>query len=471
MSLKKKAILAALAVFAILINVFLITYPKAEFENTTLSFTINGSKSAASQVFYGADSSFSAANSAIASYTTPGEDAVLSFAVPSNAKVIRIDFGSEEAEYEVSGMTYTWNKTTYNVSMLSFGGSTALRINDIGELIADDGRITLTVTGEDPYVIAESGPHGFAAEAAKHANLMGTIRNFLFAGIFDAAILVLFIFRKRFSTLPIELWQNRVLILQLAKNDFKTKYAGSVFGIIWAFIQPTVTVVVYWFVFQIGLGAGDKMSPDGVTYAFVLWLMAGLVPWFFFQDTLVGGTNALLEYTYLVKKVVFKISILPIVKEISALFVHLFFIGLMMVLYTLAGHFPSIYWLQVIYYSGCLFMYCLGVSFATCAIVVFFRDLSQIITIIIQVQVWLTPIMWDFNEMAASGRMPGWLIQIFKLNPMFYIVNGYRDSMINHVWFFERLNLTVYFWVITGIFFVVGAFVFKRLKVHFADTL
>ncbi|MBR7015672.1 MAG: ABC transporter permease [Lachnospiraceae bacterium] len=300
---------------------------------------------------------------------------------------------------------------------------------------------------------------------------MGTIRNFLFAGIFDAAILVLFIFRKRFSTLPIELWQNRVLILQLAKNDFKTKYAGSVFGIIWAFIQPTVTVVVYWFVFQIGLGAGDKMSPDGVTYAFVLWLMAGLVPWFFFQDTLVGGTNALLEYTYLVKKVVFKISILPIVKEISALFVHLFFIGLMMVLYTLAGHFPSIYWLQVVYYSGCLFMYCLGVSFATCAIVVFFRDLSQIITIIIQVQVWLTPIMWDFNEMAASGRMPGWLIQIFKLNPMFYIVNGYRDSMINHVWFFERLNLTVYFWVITGIFFVVGAFVFKRLKVHFADTL
>ncbi len=469
--MKKKAILALLAIFAVLINVFLFTYPKANAEDTTLSFTIVGSEAANIQVYYGADSNFAAGNQTTAVYKTKGEAETLSFTVPSDAEYVRIDFGSLPAEYTVSGMTYSWNKTSYNVSMLSFGADSALEVNDIENLVGDDGQFSLTVTGEDPFITAAAGPHGFKDEAAAHANMMGTVRNVFFAGIFDAAILLLFIFRKKFSSLPIELWQNRVLILQLAKNDFKTKYAGSVFGIIWAFIQPTVTVVVYWFVFQIGLGAGDKVSPAGVTYAFVLWLMAGLVPWFFFQDTLVGGTNALLEYTYLVKKVVFKISILPIVKEISALFVHLFFIGLMMVLYTLAGHFPNLYWLQVFYYSGCLFMYCLGVSFATCAIVVFFRDLSQIITIIIQVQVWLTPIMWDFNDMAASGRMPGWLIQLFKLNPMFYIVHGYRDSMINQVWFFERLNLTVYFWVVTGIFFVLGAFIFKRLKVHFADTL
>ena len=469
--MKKKAIIALLALFALLINVFLITYPKETREDTVLRFSIEGSEAANIQVYYGADSHFASENQTTAVYKTPGETEELSFTVPSDAECIRIDFGSLPADYAVYGMNYTWRGTNYRVSMLAFAPDTALEVSDIGELIADDGMFSLKVTGEDPFITASAGPHGFKQAAADHAGLMGTIRNFLFAGIFDASILLLFIFRKRFSTLPVELWQNRVLILQLAKNDFKTKYAGSVFGIIWAFIQPTVTVVVYWFVFQIGLGAGDKMSPGGVTYAFVLWLMAGLVPWFFFQDTLVGGTNALLEYTYLVKKVVFKISILPIVKEISALFVHLFFIGLMMLLYTLAGHFPTLHWLQVFYYSGCLFMYCLGVSFATCAIVVFFRDLSQIITIIIQVQVWLTPIMWDFNDMAASGRMPGWLIQIFKLNPMFYIVSGYRDSMINGVWFFERLNLTVYFWAVTGIFFVLGAFIFKRLKVHFADTL
>ena len=80
-------------------------------------------------------------------------------------------------------------------------------------------------------------------------------------------------------------------------------------------------------------------------------------------------------------------------------------------------------------------MYGLGICYLTCAIVIFFRDLTQIINIIIQVQVWLTPIMWNIDTMGSS--MPGWLIVIFKLNPMYYIVNGYRDSMMNHA--IERL--------------------------------
>ncbi len=102
--------------------------------------------------------------------------------------------------------------------------------------------------------------------------------------------------------------------MSLAKNDFKTKYAGSYLGITWAFVQPIITVLVYWFVFQVGLRSGNIGN-----FPFVLWLVAGLVPWFFFQDTLNGGTNAHIESSYLVKKVVFKISVLPIVKAVSAL--------------------------------------------------------------------------------------------------------------------------------------------------------
>ena len=112
---------------------------------------------------------------------------------------------------------------------------------------------------------------------------------------------------KKETWLPGELYRNRRLVLSLAKNDFKTKYAGSYFGTVWAFIQPVVTICVYWFVFGLALrGGADRGVP------FVLWLVAGLVPWFFFQDGLIGGTNSLLEYNYLVKKVVFNIRILPV---------------------------------------------------------------------------------------------------------------------------------------------------------------
>ena len=269
--------------------------------------------------------------------------------------------------------------------------------------------------------------------------------------------------KKAFS-LPVELYQNRRLILSLAKNDFKTKYAGSYLGIVWAFIQPIVTVLVYWFVFGLALRAGGERKVP-----FILWLVAGLVPWFFVQDGLVQGTNALIEYNYLVKKVVFKISILPMVKIMSALFVHLFFILVVLVLYACHGYFPDIYTLQLLYYSFCMFVLILGISYLTSSVVVFFRDLSQIINIVLQVGVWMTPIMWSFTDLGLESG--GTIATILKLNPIYYIVNGYRESLIDKVWFFEHPGLTIYYWVVTIVIFVVGAQLFKKLKVHFADIL
>ena len=252
--------------------------------------------------------------------------------------------------------------------------------------------------------------------------------------------------------LPGEIYRNRRLVFSLAKNDFKTKYAGSYFGTVWAFIQPIVTICVYWFVFGLALRNGsDKGVP------FVLWLIAGLIPWFFFQEGLTGGTNALLEYNYLVKKVVFNIRILPVVKVFSAVFVHCFFVVIVLVMYAL----------QLVYYSFCIFMLILAVTYMTSAAVVFFRDLSQIINIALQVGVWVTPIMWDFNDLGLGGILQ----KILKLNPLFYIVQGYRDSLINKVAIWDHPVLTLYFWVFTLAVFIFGTRLFKKLQVHFADVL
>ncbi|MDO5539777.1 MAG: ABC transporter permease [Eubacteriales bacterium] len=265
----------------------------------------------------------------------------------------------------------------------------------------------------------------------------------------------------RFFSLLGETYQNRKMILSLAKNDFKTKYAGSYLGIIWAFIQPLVTILVYWFVFSNLRDGAEREVP------FVLWLVAGLVPWFFFQEGLNSGTNSLIEYSYLVKKVVFNINVLPVVKLISALFVHLVFIGICLLLYIVMGHMPGIEVIQIIYYSMAMFILVLGISYMTSAIVIFFRDLSQFINICLQVGVWMTPIMWNFEDFRLSGL----LVFILKLNPMFYIVEGYRDALINGKWFWERPALTLYFWAFTIIMFILGTRVFKKLKIHFADVL
>ena len=102
-----------------------------------------------------------------------------------------------------------------------------------------------------------------------------------------------------------ELYQNRKLIWKLSKNDFRNKFAGAYFGIIWAFIQPMVTVAVYFVVFQLGL----RVQPAATGYPYICWLVSGIIPWFFFSDALPSASNCLLEYSYLVKKVVFKIIV------------------------------------------------------------------------------------------------------------------------------------------------------------------
>ena len=251
------------------------------------------------------------------------------------------------------------------------------------------------------------------------------------------------------------------LVLRLAKNDFRTKYARSYLGIIWAFIQPVVTVLVYWFVFSKLRSGMIREVP------FILWLIAGLVPWFYFSDCLNTGCNSLIEYSYLVKKVVFRIEVLPIVKIISALFVHMFFIIVLLVLYIAMGHMPGITVIQIVYYSFCTFMLTLGFSYFTCSVSVFFRNLTQMVNICLQVGVWMTPIMWNFNDFHLSRPLQ----MIFKLNPMYYIVEGYRGSLIEGSWFFERPVLTAYFWGLTLLLWLLGIRTFRKLRIHFADVL
>lgn len=267
--------------------------------------------------------------------------------------------------------------------------------------------------------------------------------------------------------LPQSIYKNRRLVANLARNDFHAKFAGSYLGIIWAFVQPVITVLLYWFVFEKALHAGTQQTKAGITVPYVLWLMAGLIPWFYFQDVLSNGTNVLVEYSYLVKKVVFDVSLLPVVKVISAIFVHLFFIAFMLVIYCFYGMWPDIYTIQLVYYSLAMILMAMSLIYLTSALVVFFRDLSQIVGIMLQVLVWMTPIMWNAEGMQLGGT----LMFILKLNPMFYIVQGYRDSLISKIWFFERPGITIYFWLFTLAVYTLGTSVFHRLRVHFADVL
>lgn len=251
------------------------------------------------------------------------------------------------------------------------------------------------------------------------------------------------------------------LLIDLSKNDFNKRFKGSYFGVFWAFVNPMITILLYWFVFEVGFRSGT--TSDG--YSFVIWLICGMVPWFFFAEAFMNATGCFSEYSFLVKKVVFRIGYLPLIKIISAFFIHLFFIVIMIIILFVNGIIPSVSWLQVFYYLICTVILLIGVSFISASILPFFKDMGQIVSIIVQIGFWLTPIVWSLDIVPLKYQF------LFKLNPFYYIAEGYRDAFLDRSWFWNKPFESLYFWIVCLILLYIGYALFKKLKPHFSDVL
>lgn len=257
-----------------------------------------------------------------------------------------------------------------------------------------------------------------------------------------------------------DLIQDRKVILDLAKNDFKSKYTNSLLGVVWAFLLPLTIILVLWFVFQVGF---HSEPVDGVP--FILWYIPAFLSWNFFTDAFGNGSGCIAEYYYLVKNMSFRVSMLPLIKIISASFVHYFFIGFIFVLYFIYGWMPRINNIQVLYYYFCLVVLLLGATWIMSSLAVFSRDVLNIVTLVTQVGFWVTPLVWDPSTMPRAVQI------VLMFNPMYYICMGYREAFSTDIWFWNHPLLTVYFWGFALLQLVLGAYIFKKLRPQFADML
>ncbi len=264
---------------------------------------------------------------------------------------------------------------------------------------------------------------------------------------------------KLFEFLSVILDQRR-LIRELAIREVINQYIGSFLGIVWTFIQPAVMIFVFWFVFSVGF----KSRPMN-NVPFVVWLTAGMAPWFAFSDIVMGSAGVVVANAHLIKKTIFHSQILPVVKLLSSYVTHVVFIFVLLVLILFQRMPFSFYYFQFFYYLLCMSVLALGIAWIVSALQPFIRDIVPLVGIIIQVGFWATPIFWDITIMPARIQT------LLKINPMFYIVQGYRDSFIYFVPFWHRPWLTLYFWVIALLIFLTGAAVFRKLKPQFADVL
>lgn len=256
--------------------------------------------------------------------------------------------------------------------------------------------------------------------------------------------------------------KNRRMLLGLIRSDFKNRYLGNHLGIVWAFIQPLVMVAVYWFVFTKGFRAGAVSNVP-----FLMWLLAGMVPWFLINDAIISASNAVTSQAFLVKKIVFEVKLLPLVKIGSAILVNVAFWVFLLIVCVIYGYYPNLWWVQLIYYMFCIVAISLSISLLFSAVMPFWPDVGQILNVIFQVMFWATPVMWNKDMLLTHPHYQ----YIIKLNPFAYIVNGFRDTITEQIPFWHYYNQMAYFWLFVLVVYWIGNRSFNKLRPHFADVL
>lgn len=262
-----------------------------------------------------------------------------------------------------------------------------------------------------------------------------------------------------------ELWSinavNSKRTFAMAKVSLNKRYSGSLLGIFWGIVKPTLFIAVYWFAIAIGIRGGKPM--EDVPY--ILWLIPGIVPWFFLADSLTIGGSSVRSNSHLVTKMVYPVATLPVSEVLSLFFVHLMMLALATAVFVFSGFGLTIYFVQILYYVFCALAFAIVTATLLSALTAVSRDIEHMVKSTITMLFWLSPILWSLDRIGTPLR------HIIMLNPIAYIALGYRNAFVTERWFFAQWEYMTYFWCFMLVLTLFSSFMFSTLQKEFADVL
>jgi ABC-type polysaccharide/polyol phosphate export permease len=256
-----------------------------------------------------------------------------------------------------------------------------------------------------------------------------------------------------------KLVENRNLLKNLIWRDLKNRYVGSMGGFLWSVVQPLVMLATYTFAFTVVFN--QRPGPDSAGVSIPIFLFCGILPWFFFTDTVVRNCSVITENAALVTKTMMPAEILPISITLSSLIHHL--VGLAVLVAALVVfHTVSASAFGILIYLPILLLFAQGLGWMAAGLQVFLRDTAQVIQIALPAWYWLTPIMYGLERLDNFQSMA-------LLNPMAVVVTGYRNSLLGlaqpnalQVALAAAISVTV---------FIAGGLMFRQTRPAFADVL
>jgi teichoic acid transport system permease protein len=201
-------------------------------------------------------------------------------------------------------------------------------------------------------------------------------------------------------------------------------------------------------------------------YPFFLWLIAGVVPWFYMSDMITQGAGAIRKYSYLVTKMKFPVSTIPTFVNISKFVIHIILMLIVIIIFWLFGYPPSIYYLQLPFYMILMFIFFDAWSLFASLLASISKDFLNLVKAFVSAVFWLSGIIWDANSVTIP-----WLKKFLNLNPVTFFVNGFRNCFINQVWFWEQPKRFLYLGISFAIILVLALWAYKKLRKEIPDVL
>ncbi|MHA7965775.1 ABC transporter permease [Paenibacillus sp. CAU 1782] len=245
-------------------------------------------------------------------------------------------------------------------------------------------------------------------------------------------------------------------------RDLKNRYAGSMMGFVWSIIHPLTTLAIYSLVFSwmLNVRVGLEFGTDN----FTVWMFAGLLPWILFSETLSRSTTLVIDNTNLIKKTIFPSEILPVSLLLSNLIN--FSIGYIILLFGIMLTGGSISFISIVLsitYFFPLIMMTLGFSWLCSSMNVFFRDLSQLVGVLLNIVFYASAIIYPLSVIPEKVR------GYFFWNPLVHVVEGIRSSLFKAE--LIQNEKLIYLYVISLIIFLSGQYIFHKTKKGFVDVL
>ncbi|MCM3338768.1 ABC transporter permease [Paenibacillus sp. MER TA 81-3] len=255
---------------------------------------------------------------------------------------------------------------------------------------------------------------------------------------------------------------NLYMIGRLSIYELKTAYVGNRLGLVWMILNPLIQVIIYWLVFGLGIRGGAPIQ--GVS--FFVWLICGLIPWFYIGTGITQGSNAIRSRLAIVSKMNFPLSVIPTYVIITQLYTHFILVIVLMTIVSISHGLFAVSIVGLIYFSFTATCFLLALSFITSTLSTIVKDIQYLVQSINRMLFFITPIMWTMSD-----HTPHFLRVLIEINPFYYIVEGYRKSLLwGDISMIFSLK-TLYLWVVTLGMFVLGSILHVRFRKYFVDYL